>query len=260
LHNRIDSIAAMLAFTIASGWLLAQNNVPLQFEAATIRLNKGPGMGQGAEDVSVADGRVRIINIPLRMLIRVAALGPRDTRPIIGPPVLDSVRVDVIAKASSPNASIDELRAMVVDLLKDRMKLVSHFEARDMPAYALVRLRAEPKLKEMPGEPGQCQLRQEQADAGISGPPQRSNSVHWDCQNVSMTQLASRLTDHVDRPVVDQTGIAGARTFSFDWAFEPDSEGASMARSLSGLGLGLKPAKLPVPVLVVDSIASSPSE
>ena len=242
----------VLLGALQAGGALAQNAGAPRFEVAEIRINNTPFNGPGAQDVQLADGRVRIINIALRMLIRIAAVGIRDTRPIIGPGVLDSVRVDVIAKAESPTASLDDMRPMIFELLKDRMKLVSHYEGRETAAYALVDVGSQSKIRDTPGQPGQCE--------SSKPDPSKSALSHLDCRNVSMAQFASRLSMSVDRPVVDQTAIVGTRSFSFDWEFEPDAPAAAMNRSLASLGLRLAPQTLPVPVLVIDSIASSPSQ
>jgi uncharacterized protein (TIGR03435 family) len=66
----------------------------------------------------------------------------------------------------------------------------------------------------------------------------------------------------VDTRVIDQTRLDGTWDFSFQWAplAELDSNGGlSLFAALQAqLGLKLKPAKLPVPVLVIDSMERAP--
>jgi len=266
LRGKILSIVMVAGLTAIGA--VAQSTGPLQFDAATIRINKGPGMGQGAESVSIANGRLSIVNIPLRMLTRLAFLGIRDSRPIIDPDALDKVRVDVIGKAASPDASTDDLRAMVQSLLKERMQLVSHFEEREMPAYALTLSGNASKLIETSGAPGRCESKRSSPPAlPLNQSPDRppngaSNGQfnHMDCHVVSMADFARQLSTMVDRPVIERTSLAGNRSFSFDYEIQRDAPAGTFSEPLREIGLRLVPQKLPVPVLIVDSIASRPVE
>ena len=80
-------------------------------------------------------------------------------------------------------------------------------------------------------------------------------------QMVSMPYMAMRLSRYVERPVIDSTGLAG--NFDFKLEARPDdskdqSSGdfvTGIFESVKELGLELKPAKAPVEVIVIDSVA-----
>ena len=67
----------------------------------------------------------------------------------------------------------------------------------------------------------------------------------------------------IDRPVVDQTGIEGAFDFTLEWSPDQKSEdsGPAIFTALEEqLGLRLEARKLPVSILVVDSVSRTPTD
>jgi uncharacterized protein (TIGR03435 family) len=97
-----------------------------------IRINNSGGSGSQGD---IVDGRLFVRNIPLRDLI--AEAWSITQTEVIGPSRLDDIRVDVVAKASSPNTPDAEVREMLQSLLKERMRLVEHQEQRELSAWAL---------------------------------------------------------------------------------------------------------------------------
>src|SRR5580698_8599807 len=95
------------------------------FEVADLKLNLS---GPDAPAVQIANGRVTIRNVTLRILIAAAWAVPLDG--VKGPDWLDDVRVDLIAKAASPQTPESQLRAMMRPVLRDRMTMVAHVEQR----------------------------------------------------------------------------------------------------------------------------------
>ena len=77
-----------------------------------------------------------------------------------------------------------------------------------------------------------------------------------------MPQFAELLSGHLDRHVVDRTGLTGAYTFSLPLAFNgidpnghyPSSDDLSTVEGLSLLGLHLETAKVPTERLSIDRI------
>lgn len=56
-----------------------------------------------------------------------------------GPPWIDTEQYDVIAKAASADANLDEMRPMLRTLLVDRFKLVVHRETQEGLMYMLIK-------------------------------------------------------------------------------------------------------------------------
>jgi uncharacterized protein (TIGR03435 family) len=120
-----------------------------------------------------------------------------------------------------------------------------------MSAYALVPAKGGFKLKPVEGNGSSI------------------NSTHGagkamaTCKHVSMSRLADFLSTRVDHPVIDQSGIPDAYDFTLEWSPDQNAEdaGPSIFTALSEqLGLRLEARKLPVSILVVDSIDKTPTE
>lgn len=227
----------------------------LSFEAADLRLNTS---ASNESHCNLSDGRLICRNLRLRFLIAEAWTMTSDD--IVGPSWLDDVRVDIVAKAASAQTPDADVRIMAQTLLRDRMKMVSHIEQREKTVYALEVWRGQPKLT-----PSQMPAKPEDADCHLAtGKPGMSRMI---CKHMTMEMFAHELSDEdakdVDRRVVDKTGLQGAWDFMVD--FTPpgaeDSGGLTLFPALQRqLGLQLDTKRLPVPVLVVDSMEKAPSE
>jgi uncharacterized protein (TIGR03435 family) len=225
------------------------------FRSCDIRLNtSGPGASKG----DISNGRLTIRNIPLRYLI--AEAWTIAGGQVYGPSWLDDVRVDIVAKTPSPQTPDAEVRTMLQTLLKDRMKLVAHIEQREQPVWALTIWKGQPKMtpSEMPAKP-------EDADCSMNS---GESGTRLSCKRVTMASLAHRLPQlagrYADKPVVDQTGLAGAWDFTIEWTplakIESDGGMTLFAVLQAQLGLQLENKKVPVPVVVVESVDRKPTE
>jgi len=228
------------------------------FEVADIRLNtSGPGDSKG----DISNGRLTIRNIPLRYLI--AEAWTIDGDQVYGPSWLDDVRVDVLAKTPSPQTPDAEVRAMLQTLLKDRMKLVARIEQREKVVWALTVWKAQPGRPKM--TPSEIPAKPEDADCSMSS---GESGTRMSCKSVTMASLAHRLPQlagrYADKPVVDQTGLAGAWDFTLEWTplakVESDGGMTLFAALQAQLGLQLENKKVAVPVVVVDGIERTPTD
>lgn len=242
----------LVGFVLAAS---AFSQVPPSFDVAEIKLNRS-GLPGSQGDLS--NGRLAVTNLPLRYLL--AEAWNLRTDGVIGPSWLDDVRVDIVAKAASPFVPDATLREMVQMLLKERMKLAAHLEERVEPVYALSVWKGRHKLTptELPAKPedSDCSLRVADARA------------HLQCRHMSMSAFAHELPGYanryVDKRIVDETQLSGAWEFTLEWTpfAQVESEGGLtlFAALESQLGLHLDSRKLPVPVLVVDSMEKAPLE
>jgi uncharacterized protein (TIGR03435 family) len=183
-------------------------------------------------------------------------------------------RFDIEARTEVPDPTKDQMRAMMQSLLADRFQLKVHEEPRQLPVFGLVRAKAGkmgPQLAVHAAD-ASCQT---SACGGLTLlPASVSGHLHVAAHGVSMDFLARSLTGMggLDRPVVDETGLAG--TYDFDVEYARDSFGADTAASglpaeaagptflealKEQLGLRLVAQKGPVQVVVVDAVAR-PSE
>lgn len=225
------------------------------FEVADMKINTSGGDKSSGD---LDNGRLVFRNLPLRWLISEAWLMHPDD--VSGPSWLDDVRIDLIAKAPSPRTPDAELRQMLQALLRDRMKLVTHIEPREKSVWALSVWKGQPKLarSEMPAKP---------EDADCSRSRAADASIRLTCRHETMAAFAHELPQHatgyVTTTVVDQTSLDGAWDFSVEWtplAQIESNGGLTLFAALQAqLGLQLGKKKLPVPVLVVDSIERMPA-
>ena len=172
---------------------------------------------------------------------------------ITGPGWLRTERYDIAAKLP-PDVTFEEVQAMMQNLLATRFHMTTHHESKEMPMYALVIAKDGPKLHEAAsGRPGFSLARGKITGQGGLGP------------------FADRLSQFVDRPVVDQTGLKGVFDLALTWSpstevaslgdAAPSPDGASVFTALQEqMGLRLEARKGPVDVLVVDQADKVPTE
>jgi len=181
-----------------------------------------------------------------------------------GPNWIDRARFDLQAKPpdSSPSAQSnpaspksppsEEERQMLESLLIDRFQLKFHRETKEGPVFILtrgskeLRLRAPENSSEFPWA----------GDFGRGGLPGGSGLRG---ENISMSQLAERLSGWLERPVLDQTGLKGS--FDFEFRTDDDNVDASSAdiessifAGVNGIGLRLSKGKGPIETLVIDHV------
>jgi uncharacterized protein (TIGR03435 family) len=236
----------------------------LNFEVATIKPSNPATPGQS---ILVGRGGANLFtttNTTLNDLI-VFAYGVHIQQIMNGPAWLASEKFDLSAKpedAGVPDAT--QLRTMVQKLLVDRFSLKFHKEKKELSAYTL-----------NVGKNGVKMAKNESGGTlpGFGGRGPGAIGV----RNSTMTEFASFLQARVlDRPVVDQTGLAGKFDFTLEW--RPDTaqtaaqgpnapalppEVASRPDIFTAfqeqIGLKLESMKTPVEVFVIDQV-QKPSE
>ena len=167
---------------------------------------------------------------------------------ISGPESINSDRFDIVAKASSPIQSQEQLRLMLQPLLTDRFHLKFHREQRDMSVYALVVEKGGPRFSKSVGE------------GHYFADGERTLLLRF----APMKAFAAFLSGPMQRPVVDMTGLEGEFDFKFDLMayappdLQPGQSPDVAAMVLSALepelGLKLELRKVPMSVLVIDHV------
>ena len=169
-----------------------------------------------------------------------------------GPAWVDTEQYDVIAKAESRDASLDQMKVMLQTLLADRFKLVVHRETKEMPVYTLVAGKNGSKLQEA--------KEAEKTYASFVG------KGHLVCTRVNMLGLTITLSNTLGTPVHDETGLTGYYDFSLEWTDplsqrpgggvpEPANSPPDIFRAVQDqLGLKLNAGRGPAEILVIDHI------
>src|SRR5688572_30363585 len=136
------------AFVSLAAQVVKTDGPKPQFEVATVRPNKS---GESNASIRIQPGgRLTATNQTLFNLIR-NAFNAQPFQLIGGPDWIQSDRYDVVAKVA--DTDLDEkgmipgpqFMLRVQSFLEDRFKMVTHWETREMPVYALV-VAAEGKL------------------------------------------------------------------------------------------------------------------
>ena len=261
-----------LAFLVAIGILrpaLCQTSAPA-FEVASVRPSGGhPGIA-----LTTFPSRLSATNCTLAQLIY-AAYTMEAWQVAGGPAWLNSDRFDVEAKTAEDLSQDPDrvqtvgprsfaprkMMLMLQTLLAERFNVKVHRETRQDNVFALVVAKGGPKLQ--PARDTQKAWFISLSRGGFNKPdydPATAPEIITGT-NTSMAQLAQYLHGHMQRPVVDQTGIAGTYDFRIEYA--PDNSTAPTPPPFftalqESTGLKLNAAKGPVEFLVVDH-ADKPS-
>jgi uncharacterized protein (TIGR03435 family) len=180
-----------------------------------------------------------------------------------GPEWLRTEKFDIVADPETEKRpTSDQMKALVQQLLMERFHVVMHHEQKILSVYALVKTAETPKLTNSTGDP--------------SGIPVVGYSPNGELQvgNATMGNFATFLQRFVlDRPAVDQTGIAGRFDLLLRWTPDNVREGGKPGDSgedpsappslftaiKEQLGLKLQPTKAETDVFLIDR-AEHPSE
>jgi uncharacterized protein (TIGR03435 family) len=213
-------------------------------------------------------GRIRATNYTLRMLIH-DAYSLEMHQIVGGPPWADTERFAVEAKppAESPSSHWipensktppnAEMRRMLQSLLVERFGLRVHRESKTESVYALVVAKGGPKL-----DPPKDKTVQPFVSFGRTGPiTAEAISETFIGQNATIDQLVIRLSQHLGRPVLNQTGVEGNFDFRIEYAATDAQSAAAppLVRAIqeqTGLKLQTQPGS--IELLVIDQ-AKKPS-
>ncbi len=167
------------------------------------------------------------------------------------PSWLDVNLYDVEAKPEAGvKLSREELRPRLQALLQQRFRLVAHLGTNLVQGYALTVGKGGQHLTPTTG-------------GGFPGMSVDTSRGQMRGKEWSMAQLAKFLTHAAGFPVVDETGIAGSYDIAFSYEPNPTADSTLPPLDVAlkqATGLLLKPEKVKVETLVIDSVDKVPSE
>jgi uncharacterized protein (TIGR03435 family) len=257
--------------TAQTAWEIPEPPAPLkpmaadaaaEFDVATIKPSTPDRPGKA---LLIRGRQFSTINTSLSDLI-VFAYGVHAKQIISGPAWMESDRYDLAAQpAGEGQPNEKQWKAMLQKLLADRFKLAFHRDKKELPVYAITVGKGGPKLTKSEGNA-----------AGLPGLFFRGLG-DLAATNATMLDFAGLMQSAVlDRPVVDQTGLAGRWDFTLLWTPDefqfgglgvkvpPPTNDAAAPPDLftamqEKLGLKLEATKAPAEVLVIERVAK-PSE
>ncbi len=267
LHLELDRATPETAWAIkeapATAKPMAADADPA-FEVATIK----PSLSEEHLAIMVVGRRFTTTASSVSDLISFAY--GLNARQIIGlPSSVGGEKFDVIAqpdKEGQPNGQ--QLRSMVQKLLADRFKLVFHRDKKTLSVYRIVVTTSGHKLTNLSSNQN-----------GIPVVGFRGRRGAMTVRNATISDFAGFLQRYVlDRPVVDQTGIAQRYDFTLDWnpndpqsmdnsteIFGPvDVQGTApknfddlpdlFTAMRQQLGLTLESVRAPIDVVMIDQV------
>jgi uncharacterized protein (TIGR03435 family) len=268
---------------------------PAVFEVATVK----PSAPDTRSFGRISGNEVNVQGLPLKFLVTFAwDLNPNSNDDIVGAPSwFGDDKFDILAKVSSDapvnsgphteTIDLEDLRAMLRQLLIERFQMKVRTEDRPIPAYTLYSVK--PKMKTAdPAERTKCS----EGPGSDGNDPRKTTPILnrlVTCQNMTSAEIASELqhiaAGYIYGPLLDKSGLSGAYDFTLSFssadrtsaqppagsAGTAGGSGSSDASDPSGamtlydavsrqLGLKLVKEKRPMPVLVIDSIQEKPSD
>jgi uncharacterized protein (TIGR03435 family) len=217
-----------------------------RFEVASIKPH--PGVIVMSEDPFPRGNRVTAVASTAVDLIQ-AAYQVHGYQLAGAPAWASSEHFDLEATAaSSTPITTDQMRTMLRALLADRFRLQVRRAVRPTKVLALEVAKSGPKLERPSANSGGWAI--------FSGP----DGLTLRAGSMAMPQLAAQLSLTAPRPVMDETGLAGLWTFTLRWwptnrNPPPDTAVPDMYAGLREIGLQLKSARAPIPMLVVEQIS-----
>ena len=218
-----------------------------KFEVASIKANDAPG-----NRLEVTPGTVTVHSGTLATCImwaydvQYSQLSGADAATSRA---LDSDRYDIVGKAGA-NVPEGQLKLMLQSLLAERFKLTVRQQNKEMPGYALVLAKKEPKLRESEGEGESKQVAKSRFDR------------QW--TRTTMAQFADEISGAMDGPVLDETGLNARYDISLNLTpympadlqpgQRPDLPAMMRTAVQEQLGLKLEVRKASRNVLVVDHL------
>lgn len=146
--------------------------------------------------------------------------------------------------------NLKQIKSMIRKLLSDRLLLKSHHGQEELSVYAIRVGKGGPKLTPSKDDPNALQSENNQRSGG---------EITMKARNMPIAGLVTELNFFMDRPVIDQTNLAGKWDFEWRWARDetrvatnPDAAPDLFTAIQEQLGLRIDSVKAPIDALIID--------
>jgi uncharacterized protein (TIGR03435 family) len=244
-------LTALAVLTGCHGHLSAQSPT---FEVASIKpCPPGtPAPHPGSEEYVLPSGRFQAKAARVSDLFE-WAYGIQPPQHARVPAPFDRQLFDVVAQAGE-KATEAEMRLMVRALLADRFHFQFHTEKRELPVFIWSRANQAPQLTaSKPGDSKGLRMSRQ------AGPEARFVTTRVEGTRFRIADLAAIFSLQFDRPILDQTGLAGEYDFTLDLTLDqtqPQTIDSSMLITALNeqLHLKMKADKAVVDYHVIDGV------
>ena len=169
---------------------------------------------------------------------------------VSGPAWLNEATFNITAKPPDGYQSA-HLPELIRNLLADRFGLAVHHEKKEVAGFALRVLTGGHRLITAKGE-----------RTFLTGRPGLISG-----NRRTIAEIVPLLARNVESPIVDETGLSGLYDIKLEWTPQLNAGSNTGEPEVSlftalreQLGLRLEPVRVPVDVVIVDSIARVPTE
>jgi uncharacterized protein (TIGR03435 family) len=248
---------------LITAYAIAQN----EFEAASVR---PVATTEQRVDIGMhIDGSlVRFNYLSLLACMRIAY----EMKPyqFIGPEWIVTDHFNIMAKLPA-GASQDQVRAMLQNLLLDRFRMTVHREKRDFPVYAMTLGKGGLKLKETApdeaapdaGAPkSSLDVKATGSAAGVFA--DLGNGAYFTFadnqligQKLPMWRVADLLSNFMDKPVIDMTGLSSTTNYDLSLEITADDYRTMQIRAALKSGINLPPEAPQMADLPTDSLTAA---
>lgn len=236
-------------------------NAKAVFAVATIKPSDPARPGKA---FTVRGQDVITINTTLSDLITMAYnIHPKQ---LVGLPAwAESDKYDITGRPEAPGQpSVNQIKMMLQKLVEDRFQVKFHRDKKELAVYAITVVKTGSKIAKSQADPNSLPgLFFGRAPTGTS----------FNVRNATMEEVGATLQGSIlDKPVVDQTGLAGKYDFTLTFTPDPgqmaifggppapaapadvDAAPDMFTAFQQQLGLKLESTKAPVDVLVIDTV------
>ena len=279
MHLRPNSFA--LAVSLAGAFLYAQAPAP-RFEVASVKPSLSPAelraAGKAPPRPATDPGRYAV-NTNLSVLLQ-TAYGVKAFQ-LTGPDWMAAQYVEIAAKLPE-GANKEQVPEMLQALLAERFRAVVRRETKDENVYLLTVGKDGPKLKAgdpdakwVPNTGGRATIARAGTATGWIAYSKLDGMILFDANNINLPDLASRIRQEVDLPVIDKTGLQGTYAVSMNvpglslTAAAPagaagsnqasDPSGVNIFKSVEKLGLKLEKGRAPIEHILVEHLEKAPT-
>ena len=290
-------LARIAAVLLVCGFGIAQEaQVRPSFEIASVKLNKSAdpafsNFPMGPGDVYSANGghfTARGVALVSYLFFAYKITGDQSEAVLSQlPDWTKTDRFDIEAKTDGDprKDTKDQMRLMVQSLLAERFGLVARFETKQVPVFALTLAKAGKTGLQLRAHPADapCSTAIPKAGEGFTATvaggfpelcggflplsPSMPGRVRLGARNVTLDFIGKQLiSNFLNRPVIDRTGLSGTFDISVEWTpepngpgaggnFQPDPTGPTFLEALNEqLGLKAESTKAPAQVLTIDHV------
>jgi uncharacterized protein (TIGR03435 family) len=149
----------------------------------------------------------------------------------------DHFSIEANSDDGQPHTPV-KTREMLQNMLAERFALRTHHEMREGTAYVLTVAKNGSKLKQ--SQTQSTNVRVGPSSIQLEGAP--------------LSRLAQQLSNILERPVIDRTGLEGTYDASLLWSDAQPDQPSVFTAIQDQLGLNLVSRRAPIDTLVIDSI------